>query len=262
MLTVIDYAKAFNRLSFQHCLEAFARKGASTEMIRILATFLSNRTMLVRINATWSAPLLVYGGVPQGSILGVLLFNVSTDDLEDEEHDARCLVDSSTSPPSGGSSEGDSLISSQTSGTTHGGLPITLSQPPGESSPWSDSDLLTSSTDTRSVTRSMSRSPSEPSDRLVDTANSTLNPLAEPYVPVALRVALSARVANITDELLASLDNKPNGDHPPDGGAMDRSPDRPTDSTASLAHDFDGPCAERPYATVGTPDESTRFVGD
>ena len=85
LVTAIDYAKAFNRLSFQHCLEAFARKGASTQTLALLATFLSNRTMTVRVSDTWSEPLPVYGGVPQGSILGVMLFNVSTDDLEDEE---------------------------------------------------------------------------------------------------------------------------------------------------------------------------------
>ena len=51
-LTAIDYAKAFNRLSFQHCLEAFARKGASTEADAILATFLSNKTMSVRVKNT------------------------------------------------------------------------------------------------------------------------------------------------------------------------------------------------------------------
>ena len=34
MLTSIDYAKAFNRLSFQHCLQSFARMGASTPVIR------------------------------------------------------------------------------------------------------------------------------------------------------------------------------------------------------------------------------------
>ena len=44
-----------------------------------------NRTMTVRVSDTWSSPLPVYGGVPQGSILGVMLFNVATDDLEDEE---------------------------------------------------------------------------------------------------------------------------------------------------------------------------------
>ena len=104
LLTAIDYAKAFNRLSFQHCLLAFARKGASTELLRILATFLSNRTMSVRIGDVWSDPLPVYGGVPQGSILGVLLFNVATDDLEDEELDRRILVQSSD--------ENDSALSS------------------------------------------------------------------------------------------------------------------------------------------------------
>ena len=37
-LTLIDYAKAFNRLSFQHCLRAFASHGASTPTIELLAT--------------------------------------------------------------------------------------------------------------------------------------------------------------------------------------------------------------------------------
>ena len=56
VLCTIDYAKAFNRLSFQHCLEAFRRKGASSPMIRLLATFLSNRSMTVRVGDTWSEP--------------------------------------------------------------------------------------------------------------------------------------------------------------------------------------------------------------
>ena len=42
VLSSIDYAKAFNRLSFQHCLAAYARKGASTPVIKLIATFLSN----------------------------------------------------------------------------------------------------------------------------------------------------------------------------------------------------------------------------
>ena len=38
LITAIDYAKAFNRLSFQHCLETFARKGASTQSIALLVS--------------------------------------------------------------------------------------------------------------------------------------------------------------------------------------------------------------------------------
>ena len=84
VLTAIDYSKAFNRLSFQKCLESFKKKGASSSVIRLLGAFLTGRTMKVRAGSSWSMPLRVDGGCPQGSILGVFLFNVTTDDLEDE----------------------------------------------------------------------------------------------------------------------------------------------------------------------------------
>ena len=87
VLTAIDFAKAFNRLSYQHCLRAFALKGASTGILRLLATFLSNRKMSVRIGSTWLKDRDVTGGCPQGSILRVYLFNVMVDDLEDAEED-------------------------------------------------------------------------------------------------------------------------------------------------------------------------------
>ena len=69
-------------MSFQHCLNKLARKGASTPLLRLVATFLSNRTMSVRVSDTWSVPKRVDGGCPQGSILGVFLFNSTIDNLE------------------------------------------------------------------------------------------------------------------------------------------------------------------------------------
>ena len=80
--TSIDYAKAFNRLDFLHCLNALATKGASSELLGIVASFLTSRTMSVKVGQVRSKPRIVLGGVPQGSILGVFLFNATTDSFE------------------------------------------------------------------------------------------------------------------------------------------------------------------------------------
>ena len=82
LLASVDFSKEFNHISHQHCLKSFASHGASSQIIALLATFLRNRTMIVRINQAFSNPLPVTGGCPQGSLLGVFLFNLSIDDVE------------------------------------------------------------------------------------------------------------------------------------------------------------------------------------
>ena len=82
ILSAIDFSKAFNRLQHDNCLQTFARRGASTQIIRILAAFLNERTMSVRLGSSLSQPKLVNAGAPQGSVLGCYLFNVGVDDLE------------------------------------------------------------------------------------------------------------------------------------------------------------------------------------
>ena len=45
----IDYSKAFNRMSFQACLDSLQKKGASQGLLRIVATFLTNWRMVVKL---------------------------------------------------------------------------------------------------------------------------------------------------------------------------------------------------------------------
>ena len=82
LLTSSDYSKAFNRINYAACLKALKAKGASTESLRIIASFLTDRTMTVKVGAVSSSLRKVDRGAPQGSLLGVTLFNTYIDDFE------------------------------------------------------------------------------------------------------------------------------------------------------------------------------------
>ena len=70
LLTAIDYAKAFNHMQFQECLNAFARHGASTNVIHLVATFLTDRHMSVRVEAAGVRDCLSTEGFLRGRSLG------------------------------------------------------------------------------------------------------------------------------------------------------------------------------------------------
>ena len=83
VLSALDFSKAFNRLEHSKCLQSFAQRGASSEIIALLALFLAGRVMTVRVGKESSTPRQVNAGAPQGSVLGCYLFNIGIDSLEE-----------------------------------------------------------------------------------------------------------------------------------------------------------------------------------
>ena len=64
------------------------KKGASNDLIKLLASFLHGRKLRVRIGDEMSEPKDVNARAPQGSVLGSLLFNVGMDTLDEEDQQA------------------------------------------------------------------------------------------------------------------------------------------------------------------------------
>ena len=87
VLSFIDYSKVFNRLDWNLCLTAPKNKGASNDIILIIASFLSGCEMAVKLGDTLFTARPVLGGVPQGTLLGVLLFNLTVDNFEESSDD-------------------------------------------------------------------------------------------------------------------------------------------------------------------------------
>ena len=70
IMTSMDFSKAFNRLNHTTCLDEFRKKGASTDLIEIVACFLRGRKMKVKVGEHFSTARNINVGAPQGSVLG------------------------------------------------------------------------------------------------------------------------------------------------------------------------------------------------
>ena len=54
LLTSIDFAKAFNRLDFSHCIRSLTNRGTDSNLTRIIASSLSGRVMRVKVGSDLS----------------------------------------------------------------------------------------------------------------------------------------------------------------------------------------------------------------
>lgn len=77
-LVLLDFTKAFDTLQHSLLVAILHYIGLSKDAIKLIANYLANRTQLVKIDNNCSAVCSLEVGVPQGSILGPLLFCIYT----------------------------------------------------------------------------------------------------------------------------------------------------------------------------------------
>ena len=80
-ILLTDLSKAFDSLSHDLLIAKLDAYGFELNSVKLIHSYLVNRQQRVRINSNYSSWSEILFGVPQGSILGPLLFNIYLSDL-------------------------------------------------------------------------------------------------------------------------------------------------------------------------------------
>ena len=79
----LDITKAFDKIWHSGLLYKLKRIGINGDLLKLIESYLKNRSQRVVLNSSFSEFLDIVSGVPQGSILGHLLFLIYLNDIVD-----------------------------------------------------------------------------------------------------------------------------------------------------------------------------------
>ena len=78
---LVDFSKAFNRQNHNLLITKLSDLGVPSWLLKLVISFLQDRSMIIRYNGASSSPVPLPGGGPQGTLLGLLLFLVLINDV-------------------------------------------------------------------------------------------------------------------------------------------------------------------------------------
>ena len=82
-MVFLDITKAFDKIWHSGLLYKLKRIGINGDLLKLIESYLKNRSQRVVLNSSFSEFLDIISGVPQGSILGPLLFLIFLNDIVD-----------------------------------------------------------------------------------------------------------------------------------------------------------------------------------